>query len=524
MPMTFLTVMHLRTKLIIVLIAVASVVGFLVRIAPAIHHQIYFWFDQGLDTILVKQLVVDHKINLVSRYSGLAGVLMGPLWTWLLAMPFVLSGGSPVANVIFFSILGTFGGLAVYKFLLPISHSAAVFSFLGVLFAPVMIAYSNLVANPHPLSYLFIFYLWFLYRIVIDREIIFWPPLLFLVGLFFQLEIGFALFTIPAILAVIAVFGQWRNLANRYLFLGLLLFGLTFLPQALFDLRHNFLISRGVLALLSGKSSLYGSHDPLLIRFFERAKSFRDDFILMALFIQPTILAAFAFLLSATGWMLAFKKKLRPYLNMFKLLVTVIITFYVGFSFYPGPLWTWYRAGLPVAYVMLLMAGLAIVWEKITQLRPILITLLLIFIVQGINPQRMSDYVAGKPISDNAILQNQEMAIDYVYKNATGRPFSYFAYTPPVYDYVWQYNFWWYGQKKYGYFPKNWQMGVPLLGIGEQSKPPKSDEGLFFLIIEPNYERPWEPDGWRQSYIKYGQVLSTYEFPGKIIVEERVAH
>lgn len=513
-----------KNKLTILLVIAALVIGFFVRIAPAFHHQIYFWFDQGLDTILVKQLVVDHKINLVSRYSGLAGVLMGPLWTWLQAFPFAVSSGSPVASTVFFSLLGTISSMAVYKFLLPIGRPAAFFSFLGVLFAPMMITYSNLVASPHPLSYLFIFYLWFIYRIVVDKKIIFWLPLLFLTGLFFQLEIGFALFVLPTIIAVVVIFGQWRKLANRYLFLGLLLFGLTFLPQALFDLRHDFLISRGVLALFSGKNSLYGGHDPLLVRFLERAKSFRDDFILMALYIQPTILAAFAFLLSAAGWWMAFRKKLANHLAVFKLLVTVVATFYVGFSFYPGPLWTWYRAGLPVVYIILLMTGLAIFWEKVKYAKLLLTVLLAIFVIQGINIPAFSARLAGTPVSDNAILQNQEMAIDYVYRNAAGRSFSYFAYTPPVYDYIWQYNFWWYGQKKYGYLPKNWQMGVPLLGIGEQARPPKSDEGLFFLIIEPNSERPWEPNGWEKSYIKYGQVLTSYEFPGKIIVEERVAH
>lgn len=522
MPTTSMTAMHSNKN--IFFLTSLSIIAIFIRIAPTIHHQIFFWFDQGLDTILVKQLVVDHKIILVSRYSGLAGVLMGPLWTWLQAIPFALSGGNPTANVIFFSLIATFGYLAIYRFLVPISKPAATFSFIGAVFSPILIAYSSLVSSPNPLSFLFIFYIWFLYRIVVDEKTIFWLPLLFITALFFQLEIGFALFTIPAILTVILIFKQWRLLWHRHLLLGLLLFGITFLPQILFDLRHNFIISRGILTIFSGKSSLYGVHDSLPVRFIERAKSFREDFVLMALYIQPTILAFIVFLLSVLGWLLAYKKKLSRYLSIFKLSAAVIATFYIGFSIYPGPLWTWYRAGLPVLYIIFLMSGLAVLWENVKYSKPILIVLLTVFIFQGANITQFTARVKGEPIQDNAILENQEKALDFVYQQAAGEPFSYFAYTPPVYDYIWQYNFWWYGQKKYGYLPKNWQMSIPLLGIGQQSKPPKADEGLFFLIIEPNKERPWEPDGWRKSYIKYGRVLKSREFPGKIIVEERIAH
>jgi len=514
----------LNKKLTILLIGMILLVGFLIRIAPALHHQTYFWFDQGLDSILAKQFVVDHRLNLVGRYSGLAGVLMGPLWTWMLAVPFVISGGSPVGNVVFFSLVATISYLAVYKFLLSVSRTAALFALIGVVFSPILVAYSNLIASPNPLSFLFIFYLWFLFRIVVDRKTTYWLPLLFLTGLFFQLEIGFALFTIPAILAAILVFKQWRLFLNKNFIFGLLFLGITFLPQVFFDLRHNFLISRGVLALFSGGGSLYGVHDSLGVRFVERAKSFRDDFVLMALYVQPTILAVSILLLSVFGWFLAFKNKLVGQINILKLLVTVIAMFYIGFSLYPGPLWTWYRAGLPVVYIMLLMIGLSALWGMARPVKPILIVILGVFIIQGINIPAFSERLVGAPIADNAILQNQENAIDFVYQKAAGKPFSYFAYTPPVYDYIWQYNFWWFGQEKYGYLPTNWQMTVPLLGIGKQNLPPKPDEGLFFLILEPNYERPWEPEGWKKTYIMVGQVISHKIFPGQIEVEERITN
>ncbi len=62
-------------------------------------------------------------------------------------------------------------------------------------------------------------------------------------------------------------------------------------------------------------------------------------------------------------------------------------------------------------------------------------------------------------------------------------------------------------------------MSIPLLGIGVQAVAPTNNEGLFFLIMEPNPERPWERNGWKES--KVGKILETKIFPGDVIVEKR---
>lgn len=218
--------------------------------------------------------------------------------------------------------------------------------------------------------------------------------------------------------------------------------------------------------------------------------------------------------MSFIGWVLILKNKLKIEINFLKILLAILGVFYVGFSFYPGPLWVWYRAGLPIVYVLLVAVPLGFLWEKIKISRFLIIPLFLIIFSQTLT-------LLPKPVNDVAIISTQKKVLDYVYTSAAGQQFSYFAYTPPVYDYIWQYDFWFYGQRKYAYLPKNWQMGVPLLGIGIQNKPPVGDEKLFYLIIEPNHDRPWEPQGWIKNYIKTGKVLETKQFPGDVIVEKR---
>jgi hypothetical protein len=123
------------------------------------------------------------------------------------------------------------------------------------------------------------------------------------------------------------------------------------------------------------------------------------------------------------------------------------------------------------------------------------------------------------PYADKTVIANPKMKI-ILDGNPEDR-IGILNHTPPVYDYVWQFDFWQYGQNKYASLPLNWQMSIPLLGIGSQALSPKPDVSLFYLIIEPNNDRPWEPDGWKKSFIKVGKVLESKTFPGNVVVEKR---
>ena len=140
---------------------------------------------------------------------------------------------------------------------------------------------------------------------------------------------------------------------------------------------------------------------------------------------------------------------------------------------------------------------------------------------KSVSPIELVRNIRSPVVSGAGSVRGQKDVLDYIYQDAKWKNFSYFAYTPPVYDYIWQYNFWWYGQKKYGFLPKNFQIGVPLLGIGHQVAPPAENEGTFYLIIEPDFERPWAPNGWKESFIKIGKKISSKSFQSGVIVEKR---
>ena len=176
-----------RTHL--VLLIMLTVLGAYLRVEPALFDAVHFGYDQGVDISYVRSLVVEHKLSLIGRFTGLEGVFMGPLWTWILAVPYVISGGSPTANELFFSGFGVVSIWLSYAIVRRmLSESAAMLTAFYVALSGAFLATSHIVLSPHPLSILMIPYLWFLWEIIEHGQEKFWPWLGLLRAYFFSLK------------------------------------------------------------------------------------------------------------------------------------------------------------------------------------------------------------------------------------------------------------------------------------------------------------------------------------------------
>mgnify|MGYP001604047705 CR=1 FL=1 len=513
---------RLKAKLVL---GILLILVFLLQVSPVISNSVYFGFDQGLDQLLVRRLVVDHKFSLVGRYSGLQGVLMGPLWTLGNSIPFIFSKGDPAANVLFWSFISlVFAGFFIH--LIKRKIGVAIWPIvIFFLFSQTFIDAPRIVTSPNPLVFISPFLIYCLFEIVKNNGkrllIVAW----ILIGIFFQLEIAFAIYTPILLLLTLIIFCGIKSLVNKYNLIGIFVFILSLGPQLIFDLRHNFLMTRGLLGFfLNTNNSLMTSNYSLFDRTISRIGSLIGDATLYALFPRVPILSIALAFLCLIGWILIWKGKPKLRL-LLKLLLLTLAVFYVGFIFYPGTIWQWYRAGLPIVFILLVGIPLGYFWNKNFISKSISIGFCILFVFQSLS--RFNFPLSLIKSEDNFVgsLGNQKRIIDYIYMQANGNDFNYYVYTPPVYDYIWQYDFIWYGQDKYVKLPSNWAMSVPLLGIGSQLKPPSlNTKDQLFLIIEPNRERPGESQFWRDSFIKIGDVISRKIFPGNIVVERRMIY
>src|SRR6266403_4220432 len=65
-------------------------------------HNLFFGPEQGIDFLVIKDLVVNHKMTLIGSKTDVGGIFHGPVYDYLSAIPFSLSHGDPLVSAYFF--------------------------------------------------------------------------------------------------------------------------------------------------------------------------------------------------------------------------------------------------------------------------------------------------------------------------------------------------------------------------------------------------------------------------------------
>jgi hypothetical protein len=489
-------------------LALASLIGFYLRIEPVLFDASHFGYDQGIDISYVRRLVVDHKLSLIGRFTGLEGIFMGPLWTWILTIPYILSGGNPSANVVFLSLLGITAVWYTYIIVRKmLSEAVALLSALFVAVSHPFISSAHNVISPSPLAVLMIFYIWFLWE-VINGNKKYWPWLGLFLGIFFQFEIGFAIFLLPATAAAYFLLGEKKLKLSKNLFFGIGVFLSTFLPQVLFEFRHQFLMTKSLVKFLSGENLSLGSQKMNFVqRIGIRSGSLQEDLVYSVSLIQNNSLVVLSMILAAIfGFVVLVKIKNKKIIKFISMLLILIATIYLGFAIYPGPVWSWYRAGLPITFILLLTIG----WSQVIPGKRVLNGVVVIFFFMaliGAKPRsHLDNYLSGYQGGASS-LKNQKNALDTIYKEAPEK-FDLYVYTPPVYTYVWDHILSWYAQPKYAKQPQEYGF--------KRSKTSTND---FYLLIEPD-DLSIRIDGWKGGFVEFGKPVKNWKLPGDITIEK----
>ena len=486
-----------------------SIIGAYIRLEPVIFDTVHFSFDQGLDISLVRRLVVDHKFTLIGRYTGLQGVFLGPLWTWLLAVPYLVSGGSPTANEIFMSLIGIGSIWASYWLVKKMfTPQIALLSAGFVALSTQFIVASQVVLSPYALTLIMLPYLWCLWEVIQKNNDAFLPWLALLVGLSFQFEIAFGIVLVPATLVVLGAFGFFTRIGKHRL-LSLIIFAATFLPQVVFDLRHDFLISRAVLSYFNGSNTSLGSEGVgLLGRAGLRAGSLWQDYATsVAMRSEATWLALLVTCSLAIGWYRALRDKASAQLRFGAMLMLLILCVYLGFALYPGPVWAWYRAGMPIVFMLLV----AIAWSHLlpTQRGRWLVSITILLLVWfGLKPSQYINRALHGDEGTLASVKTQKNVIDMIFRDAGDEPFDLYVYTPPVYIYVWDHELYWYAKANYTNYPVDYgyQRGTAI-------------HNTTYLVIEPD-EYTSRIDGWKGNLALTGKPVKIWNLPSGIRIEK----
>lgn len=490
-------------KLLFLAVFIAT---FFVRLDAIKGNNLPFTTDQGRDMIDIRSIAVGHKPRLIGPTTSINGVYLGPFWYYFNLPPFVVSGGDPASLLVWQIIWYQLAGFLAYLLFTKVNPTLGFFTAVFFLIMPLGFNTSRYSwnANAMPIfSALFLLALnWLTQKQTLRRS--------FLVGLIaglsFQVEAAFGIIFFPFSFLFLLVTRKSFKV-HLYHLLG---FFLTLLPQGVFEIRHQFPLTKVFLTELSGKSTMLGEKLVWEARVTDRLDAvmrlIQQTSHLPVSYLYP-VFGVVCFI----GIVLAIKGYLtKPNQQFILLNFSFIIFALIFYLLFPQALKSWYLLGLSVPLVFFYSSSLAALFS----LHDKLITIAIVLLVSAsffYTYTAQAEYLSkaqqmGK--ANKSSLMNSLAAVDWVYQNADGTGFKVYSYLPSIYDYPYQYLFWWYGEKKYNYrandvaYLPNQPEYIENMRVYFTDTKPLPDSEPTFLIIEREESNPAFQTAWLGNFSK----------------------
>lgn len=429
------------------LLSLATLVAFFFRFYLIPTH-LFFSPEQGIDLFVIRDIVIFHKLTLIGAKTDIAGIFHGPLYYYLATIPFVLTRGNPVAISGFFIFLNSLTVFPLFFLTKRIfSKQAAIFSVIFFCIAYEAILYPRWLTSQPLAIPLMTLCMYFYVRFLEGSRfaLIGWALAAGLVGQTEFLNFLFlAAIFVPQILLDYKKFLKVK--IGDILVTIVLLFLVSLGNYILFDIRHQFLMTKSLIGLFHGKS---GFHTTLPIVFDHTLQIFGEvQNYIISPFIPST--AAKLVVLCLFVFSLFFTKKyhflwrvllwwLGPALTLILLKQDVLEHFFV----------------LTIPATIILLANFSsFFFSKQRVIGSALIAAILLTNVYAwYTFLPTNQHVFFQSTQPTVTLRDQQLVIKKIYTLAHGAPFLFHPYTIPYnYPMGWNYLFDFYG-KPYGYLP-----------------------------------------------------------------------
>jgi 4-amino-4-deoxy-L-arabinose transferase-like glycosyltransferase len=459
-----------------------------------------FWYDQGRDGLVIWDLIHKGKFFLIGPTTGLPGVFRGPYYYYLIAPFYWLSQGNPVWPAVFLIITTILAVALIYKLGCEIQDKttgliAAIiggFSF-GIIFA------SRWLSNPTPMLPLSMILVWAMFKATEGKKWG-WPVIALVSGLsLFNFGSSGELFYFPAI--AIFLIWQWKNRPDlKNLIWSVVLFVLTFAPLVLFDFKHQHILLNNIFGTFGSDG---GSFKLPTLEFIKTRSALYFDIFTNKIFQSRGRFELAALVVTGISFLGLIPKFVKN--TKFKIVLLLLGSAIIGLYFYQGNygiLYDYYMTGYYLIFILFFAVVMGKIW-KFKFAGPVFVLLFFYLFFANNLPITWSKLNDGCDGPESICLINQLKAIDWIYKDASGRDFNVDEYVPPVIPYAYQYLFEWLGTEKYHKLPV--EKNIPLL----------------YTLYEVDPPHPERLDAWlaRQKTIGKVQDQTIY---GGITVQRRL--
>jgi len=495
-----------------------SIISLIIALTSIIYGVFPITYDQGRDWLWVKNQFDLGRPSLVGPAGSIRGIFFGPLWFWLLAIPYGLTGGSPLAMTLFNAVIVyasiIVAALIFYKYEKLIFWFIILFGFTS----PVIHGIANHAFSQHLLP---ILTLLFIYALVKNKFA--WAGLI--AGLMWHAEPPIAVFSVPLLIYRAIK----RKISLREMALALLTFAIPFLPLLVFDWRHDWIQLHSILSFIGGDTRGLQeiARSTLWQRVIDRPEKILTIFQ-QTIFKAPNLIAFFVMIIIFD---LLRKVKTNRFIKEFiHIGLLYIASLIIIFIFYPHEFKLFYLDGFRLLLIIFTAIATAQLWKIFKNKQYLTLGLVFLFLLNMTPISFIRSIITN--FKDERLLGslfiNQLAAVDWIYEDAQGKGFKVYTFVPAIYDYNWQYIIMWRGLKKYGYLPEEFsywpkvQEYVPykndfLIKIADKVRP--ADNLIYYIMTSGSAQ---EKSSWEfgSGYPKGATPSASLRFPDSTIVEK----
>jgi 4-amino-4-deoxy-L-arabinose transferase-like glycosyltransferase len=485
------------------------------RAVEVVNKNYLFGFDHGRDYLAAYNIAVNHKLTLIGAEvgagaAGLSNIFHGPGYYYLIAFMYVLFRGDPYGGLLLMFLFGVMALFAVFittRRMFGRAVSLVTLLLLGI--SPLIVTQSRFMWNHHPSTFFIVIALYFAYMIT-KKPRIYAPLALLTAGLIYHFELAIAVpFVIALSLSLPLVFRIKDVLTYVYCIIA---GALAFSPFLLFESRHGWMAVRSIFIYATPHGPV--GKDVWYLRIMDHMGPYianaANSFATEHGILPYKLFTLLSFVLFIVLCVFAWKVKDKTHRIFFRFLLLLLIVSYGVLLFLDNIVWDYYLIHAHVIYISVFAYSLITsyramhksMWAKAA------FTVLTVFLLSMTASSAWRMMISYKydlhDFGGVEKIKGKKSAIDYVYRDAKGKPFSEFTFMAPIYTYPYDYLFQTYGKEKYGYVP------------AAQKK------GLVYLIIEPDASKPWTYKGWLETVIVGGDIISTTTIPSGQIVQKRM--
>lgn len=467
-----------------------------------------FYYDQGRDALVIWDLWYKGNFFLVGPTTGLAGIFRGPWYYWLVAPLYLVGKGNPLWPAIFLALTSV---IAIWLSFLIASRiqnkTAGIIAAIVASFSYSIVIASRWLSNPTPMLLLSLILVWGMLKVSEGKKWG-WPLISFVVGLsLFNFGSSGELYYLLAI--ILFIIWQWKNRPDtRNLILSLVLFGITFFPLVIFDLRHDGILRQNMYQSFIQEKSFTLPTKYLL----ENRTEFYYDVFSLEIFHfrgKRELLTLGAIAISFLFFLPNLIKK-----DGMKILLLFMVSPMIGLYFYQGNykvLYDYYMTGY---YLIFILVVACVIGYLSKYALGKIFALLFVFLFLTNNFEVLKIKLSDKLDGPNSIaLLNEKKAVTWVFEDADGRNFNVDVYVPPVIPYAYDYLFLWQGTLRQAQGKQGCEK--ELCGM-------KQDERIFLLytLYEQDPPHPERLEAWLARQKGIGKIEEEVSFGG-ITVQRR---